>query len=252
MTSPKILVSGSGIAGSVFAFWLLRAYPDAHVTLVERAPALRLTGASVDIRGSAIDIVKHMGLEEAIRAQTTREIGVQCVNADGGVSWQLGATGREDMQSVTSEYEIFRGALAKIFLQPIEGRVQLVLDEYVKSFVQHDGGVDVIFANGKLPETYDLLVAADGVQSRIRGQMLDAPSQDQILDKGCHVAYFTLKSDLLAGEQWAKWHNSARGRVIFLRPDPDPRGRTRAYLVNITTSAQVERRSAAKRGVGAG
>jgi len=53
-----ILISGSGIAGSAFAFWVLRAYPDANITIVERAPSPRLTGASVDIRNSAVDIIK--------------------------------------------------------------------------------------------------------------------------------------------------------------------------------------------------
>lgn len=47
MSNPKVLISGSGIAGSVFAFCLLRAFPKANITIVERAPGLRLTGASV-------------------------------------------------------------------------------------------------------------------------------------------------------------------------------------------------------------
>jgi hypothetical protein len=47
MSSPKILISGSGIAGSSFAHFLLKAYPKANITIVERAPSLRLTGASV-------------------------------------------------------------------------------------------------------------------------------------------------------------------------------------------------------------
>lgn len=69
---PKILISGSGISDSVLAFWLLRAYPLADLTIIERAPSLRLTGASVDIRNSAIDIIKLMGLEDEIRKHTTR------------------------------------------------------------------------------------------------------------------------------------------------------------------------------------
>lgn len=47
MWNPKVLISGSGIAGSAFAFCLLKAYPKAEITIVERAPSLRLTGASV-------------------------------------------------------------------------------------------------------------------------------------------------------------------------------------------------------------
>ena len=101
---PNILISGSGIAGSVLAFWLLRAYPYADLTIVERAPTLRLTGAGVDIRNSAIDIVKLMGLEDEIRKHTTRERGVHCVDKNGNIAWTLNASGREDMQSVTSEF----------------------------------------------------------------------------------------------------------------------------------------------------
>ncbi|KAK0261332.1 hypothetical protein LTR29_005461 [Friedmanniomyces endolithicus] len=215
----KVLISGAGIAGSVLAFWLHRASPTTQITLIERAPALRLTGASVDIRGSAIDVVKLMGVLDKIREQTTREAGVQCVRADGSTAWQLGATGREEMQSVTSEYEIFRGALARILLEPIKGKVELVLGEWVEGFEQ-----------------------ADGVGSRVRGLMLEAPSREQVVDLGCHVAYFTVKSDLLSGGQWAKWCNSPGGRVTFLRPDPDPRGRTRAYLCNVTLPAQTKER----------
>jgi 2-polyprenyl-6-methoxyphenol hydroxylase-like FAD-dependent oxidoreductase len=144
--NPKILISGSGIAGSVLAFWLLRAYPFAILTIVERAPLLRLTGAGVDIRNSAIDIVKSMGLEAEIRKHTTQERGVHCVDKNGNVAWTLNASGREDMQSVTSEYEIFRGKLAAIFLEPIKDKVEFVFDEMVKTFVQRDDGVHVEFS----------------------------------------------------------------------------------------------------------
>jgi 2-polyprenyl-6-methoxyphenol hydroxylase-like FAD-dependent oxidoreductase len=236
---PKILISGSGIAGSVLAFWLLRAYSHANITIVERAPSLRLTGASIDIRNSAIDIVKLMGLEDEIKKHTTQERGVHCVDKHGNVAWTLNASGREDVQSVTSEYEIFRGKLAAIFLDPIKEKVNFVFGETVKSFVQRDDRVCVEFSNGKEEGAYDLLVAADGIGSRIRGQMLSTLSSDQIRDEGCYASYFTIQSDLLHGERMARWYNGTNGRVVFLRPDPDPRGRTRAYLVNVTPDGET-------------
>lgn len=104
----------------------------------------------------------------------------------------------------------------------------------VKTVVQREDRVYVEFMNGKKAESYDLLVAADSVGSRIRGQMLSAPSSEQIRDEGCYASYFTTKSDLLQGARMAKWFNSTNGRVVFLRPDPDPRVRARAYLVNVT------------------
>jgi 2-polyprenyl-6-methoxyphenol hydroxylase-like FAD-dependent oxidoreductase len=240
MSNLNILISGSGIAGSVFAFWLLRAYPNANITIVERDPSLRLTGASVDIRSSAVDIIKWMDAEQEIRRQTTNEEGIQFVNPNGKAVATLRATGRSDIQSITSEFEIFRGVLAKIFIDPIIKRVKLIYNESVDHFEQHDDGVVVTFAKSKEVKTYDLLVAADGFGSKIRGMMLNSNPQEQIYDEGVHVAYFTIKSDLLQGSRLAKWYNAMGGRVVFLRPDLDPAGRTRGNLMNVTTSGDVE------------
>lgn len=242
MSNLDILISGSGIAGTVFAFWLLRAYPNANITIVERDPSLRLTGASVDIRSSAVDIIKWMGAEQKIRDQTTKEEGIQFVDANGKEVGTLGATGRSDIQSITSEFEIFRGALAKIFIDPILKRVKLIFDETVDHFEQRDDGVIVTFAKSKEVKKYDLLVAADGYRSKIRGAMLDSKPEEQLHGEGVHVAYFTIKKDLLQGGHLAKWYNTTGGRVVFLRPDPNPAGRTRGNLMNVTTSGDTATR----------
>ena len=242
MSSLNILVSGSGIAGCVFSSWLLRAYPNANITIVERDPALRLTGASVDIRSSAVDVIKWMGAEQDIRNQATKEEGVQFVDANGQGVATFKATGRSDVQSMTSEFEIFRGALAKIFVDPIIKRVKVIFDDSVDHFEQRDDRVIVTFAKSKQVKTYDLLVAADGVGSKIRGMMLNSKPKEQFYGEGVHGAYFTIKSDLLQGGRMAKWHNTTGGRFVFLRPDPDPAGRTRGHLTVVTTSREVETR----------
>ena len=156
MAQPlRVLISGSGIAGSVFAFCLLRAFPTAFITIVERAPSLRLTGASVDIRSSAVDIIKWMGLEEEIRRHTTNELGVRFVRADGSEVARLEATGRTDMQSFTSEFEIFRGELARIFVEPVLEKVTVVYGEAVESFEESEEEVVVTFENGRRMESFD-------------------------------------------------------------------------------------------------
>jgi 2-polyprenyl-6-methoxyphenol hydroxylase-like FAD-dependent oxidoreductase len=181
-----------------------------------------------------------MGAEQEIRTQTTNEEGVQFVEANGKAVATLRATGRSDIQSITSEFEIFRGELAKIFIDLIIERVKLIFDESVDHFEQRDDGVVVKFAKSKEVKTYDLLVAADGLGSKIRGMMLNSQPQEQLYDEGVHVAYFTIKSDLLQGGRLAKWYNATGGRVIFLRPDPDPAGRTRGNLINVTTRGDIE------------
>jgi 2-polyprenyl-6-methoxyphenol hydroxylase-like FAD-dependent oxidoreductase len=240
MSNLNILISGSGIAGSVFAFWLLRAHPNANITIVERDPSLRLTGASVDIRSSAVDIIKWMGVEQEIRDQTTKEEGIKFVKSDDKTVATIKASGRSDVQSITSEFEIFRGVLAKIFVDRITDRVKLIFDESVQHYEEHDDGVVVTFKNSKEVKKYDLLVAADGLGSKIRGMMLNSQPLEQLYDEGVHVAYFTIKGDMLQGSRLAKWYNTTGGRAVFLRPDPNPEGRTRGNLMIVTTSGDTE------------
>ena len=152
MSKLKVLISGSGIAGSVFASCLLRAYPNANITIVERDPALRLTGASVDIRSSAVDIIKWMGVEGEIRTRSTKEEGMQMLDMNGKVIATFRATGRTDIQSMTSEYEIFRGELAKIFIDSVVDKVKVIFDETVETFEEEEDGVLVTLAKSKKVE----------------------------------------------------------------------------------------------------
>lgn len=243
MPVPNVLISGSGIAGAVFASCLLRAYPDATITIVERSPSLRLTGASVDIRSSAVDIIKWMGVEPEIRENTTKEEGTQFVNQAGKPIATFRATGRTDIQAMTSEYEIFRGKLGEIFLRPVLDRVEIIYGETVESYEELEDGINVRLTGTQTVRKYDILVAADGLGSRIRGMMLNSKPRDQIVDEGVHVAFFTIKKDLLEGDRLSKWYNTTEGRAIFLRPDPDPAGRTRGHFMNITPKGDAEAKS---------
>ncbi|PQE13170.1 hypothetical protein CJF30_00003080 [Rutstroemia sp. NJR-2017a BBW] len=189
-----------------------------------------------------------MNLEPLIRARSTHESGIQWVRADGSPVGTIEATGRSDIQTFTSEYEIFRGELASIFITPLRDRVRLLLDESVERFEQdQDGdgdgdGVHVTFARSKRREKYDLLVAADGLGSKIRGAMFDCSPREHIFDEGVHAAYFTINRDLLQGSRLAKGFNAPGGRVIYLRPDPSPAGRTRAMLLSVTRKSDGERK----------
>jgi 2-polyprenyl-6-methoxyphenol hydroxylase-like FAD-dependent oxidoreductase len=165
------------------------------------------------------------------------------VNDDGSPIATLMATGRTDIQTMTSEYEIFRGALANVFMSPVLDQVTMIYDEQVESYERHDDKVTVTFAKSKKVETYDLLVGADGYYSKIRGAMLGAKPSEQVHGEGVHIAYFTIKQDLLEGSKLAKGHNATGGRCVCLRPDPDPAGRTRAMLINATWSSDKKGRA---------
>lgn len=103
MAPLKILVSGGGIAGPCLVWWLNKAKVDAHITIIERAPEPRASGQAVDIRGAAVDVMKAMGLEQAIRDKSTTEVGFEYVFADGVSKVQMAMSGDDKDQGFTSE-----------------------------------------------------------------------------------------------------------------------------------------------------
>lgn len=91
-TAPqlKVLVNGAGIAGSCFAYWLARTRLNASITVLERSPAPRPTGQSIEIRGSAISIVEKMGLLPAVLARNTTEEGTRIVDTSNKIIAEFG------------------------------------------------------------------------------------------------------------------------------------------------------------------
>src|SRR5947209_18501069 len=77
----RVLVSGAGIAGPALASCLQRSGAD--VTVVEQAQRPRPGGQAVDIRGTAREVMKLMGLGPAIRAECLDERGLAMIDGQG-------------------------------------------------------------------------------------------------------------------------------------------------------------------------
>lgn len=231
---PKlnILISGGGIAGPCLAFWLHKTGVPAHITVIERAPVPRASGQAVDIRDAGVDVIKLMGLEPTIRSKTTTEEGVDFLYMDGKTKVTFPATGDEQSQSITSEYEILRGDLAGIFYDATKENkdVEYVFDEYLAEVREEADKVRVKFANGHLPEgTYDLVVGADGMVSNTRRLVFaKGPKNDDYLRRlGSYWAFFTIPR-IESDAKLSQWYITSKGRLVVTRPDQY--GGTRAYL----------------------
>jgi 2-polyprenyl-6-methoxyphenol hydroxylase-like FAD-dependent oxidoreductase len=233
----KILISGSGIAGPCLAFWLHKLIPTCHITVLERSPTPRHGGQAVDLRSFSVPIVSRMGLLDRVRDKTTTEQGVQFVYLDGVTKATFPASGNIEAQSATSEFEVLRGDLARILMDATHAldRIQYIFDEMVQAIEQReDGKVDVVFANGRLPATYDLVVGADGMMSRTRRLVFGrGPGNDEYVRRlGQYAVLFTMPRTE-HDTKFAQWYNAPRGRLLLLRPDSY--GTTRAY-VSVTDS----------------
>jgi 2-polyprenyl-6-methoxyphenol hydroxylase-like FAD-dependent oxidoreductase len=239
-----ILISGTGIAGPVLAYWLLQRDPAHRITLLERSPDLRATGQSIDIRQAAVDVVSKMGLLDTVRAHTTREAGIEFVDERGKAFARFGASGNQEAQSFTSEFEILRGDLVNILYDAVKDRVTTIFGVKVDQYTDDastGGKVDVLLSNGHRG-SYDVLVAADGQSSRIRNVALgitDTPRKYFRVFNN-YAAYFTMPAIAsIPRTDYAQWYNSTGGRVLFMRPDTNP-NMCRANIVRQLASSDKE------------
>ncbi|WP_399896583.1 FAD-dependent monooxygenase [Streptomyces sp. BBFR51] len=186
-TSLRVLVAGGGIAGQALAYWLVRG--GHRVTVRERYPDLRATGAQIDLRGQGIEAVRRMGLIDTVRGKLVDEAGVAFLDARGRPRATLMAnTSGRGRQSLTSEYEIMRGDLVRILHEATGNDVEYVYGTSVDGFDQDEHEVVAHCSDGS-SETYDLLVGADGQGSRLRRTILP-DGADPYWRVGIHMAYW--------------------------------------------------------------
>lgn len=180
-------MAGGGIAGHALAYWLARG--GHRVTVRERYPDLRATGAQIDLRGQGIEAVRRMGLLDTVRGRLVDEAGVAFLDARGRPRATLMAnTSGRGRQSLTSEYEIMRGDLVRILHEATGNDVEYVYGTSVDGFDQDEHEVVAHCSDGS-SETYDLLVAADGQGSRLRRAILP-DGTDPYWRVGIHMAYW--------------------------------------------------------------
>ena len=164
MATRSALICGASIAGPVLAYWLAEA--GWNVTVVERAEHLRTSGYPVDVRGTAVDVVRRMGLHRQLVAAQYRHVPVQLLTP-GGRRLSTLDFGNLINSSRAGDVEITRGALGEILYAATSDRVTYVFDDSIESLTQNDDGVDVTFRHGK-PRTVDVVVGADGIHSNVR------------------------------------------------------------------------------------
>ncbi|MCR6482901.1 FAD-dependent monooxygenase [Amycolatopsis sp. OK19-0408] len=208
--TTKVLISGASIAGPALAHWLRRA--GFAVTVVEKAPELRASGYPIDIRGTALDAVRRMGILPTLREQHISTRRLVFLDTDGGEVASLGA--EEVAGGVEGEdIEIRRGDLTRTLYDLVRDDVDFRFGETVETLAQHSGGVDVTFRSGR-EETYDLVFGADGLHSRTRSLVFgdEAPFHRYL---GYCFAGFTLPNDFGLHREGLVWNKPGKGAALY-------------------------------------
>ena len=221
---PSVLISGASVAGPVLAYWLHRF--GFRPAVIERTaqPRFGTGGHAVDLFGPVVELMGWMGvLSDVERARTQTKVIALVRPRRRPVQ----APAEMLSEGVAERHiEIMRGDLAGIFYKATRDDVAYVFDDSIAT-VQDDGNrVQVTFERGA-PETFDLLVGADGLHSVTR-RLIFGPEEEFLRFLGGYLAVFTVPNYLHLQDRMLGF--SVPGRTAALYPVGD-RSQARAVLL---------------------
>ncbi|GLX50262.1 monooxygenase [Streptomyces hygroscopicus subsp. hygroscopicus] len=212
MPNNEILICGAGIAGPALAYWLREG--GFAVTIVERAPAPRPGGQTVDLRGAGRTVIERMGLMDRARTESVEQRGLALVDGSGRITARLPADSFGG-EGIVSEIEILRGDLARLLYEASLPDTEYLFDDTITAIEQGADGVTVTFEKAA-PRRFGLVVGADGPHSVVRA-LAFGPEREFVRPLGLYTAWFTATDDLdLDG--WYLMHNAPGGLVASARP----------------------------------
>ncbi|GAA3254338.1 FAD-dependent monooxygenase [Nonomuraea helvata] len=179
MKNTNVLISGASIGGPALAHWLTRY--GFNVTIVEKAPALRLGGQAVDFKGETHrTVLTRMGILEDVKALQTGGADQEIVDANG-----------HSLAVIPGEFtggdiEIRRGDLTRLLYEKTAPYCEYIFGDSITSLTETPSGVHVTFERSA-PRTFDLVVGADGIHSNVR-RLAFGPEADYVKFLGHYYA----------------------------------------------------------------
>ncbi|ADJ45749.1 FAD-dependent oxidoreductase [Amycolatopsis mediterranei S699] len=206
----RVLISGASIAGPALAFWLQRA--GFAVTIVEKAPELRVGGYPIDVRGTALDAVERMGILPRLRDLHISTRRLTFLDADGS---EIAAVAPDDIIGGVEgeDLEVRRGDLIRTLYDLVRDDAEVRFGDTVETLTDHADGVDVAFRSGHR-DTYDLVIGADGLHSRTRELVFgdEAPFHHYL---GYCFAGFTMPNDFGLFREGLAWSTPGKGAALY-------------------------------------
>ncbi|WP_405804127.1 FAD-dependent monooxygenase [Streptomyces sp. NBC_01187] len=212
----KVLISGASIAGPALAFWLNR-YGFA-VTVVEKAGTLRDGGYPIDVRGTALEVVRRMGILPRLQDAHIDSHRITFLDGDGGKVASLNphtvagsAAGRD--------LEVRRGDLTDALYAAVRDDVEFLFNDSIDTLDQSEHGVDVTFRGGGR-RTFDMVIGADGMHSRTR-EFVFGPEEQFHRYLGYCFAVFTMPNTFGLSHEVMMWNTPGRAAAFYAVGDSD-------------------------------
>jgi 2-polyprenyl-6-methoxyphenol hydroxylase-like FAD-dependent oxidoreductase len=156
MKNKRILISGAGIAGFTLAYWLKQR--GFSPTIVEKHPNLREGGYKVDVRGTALEVAKRMGIYQDLIDVNVNLERSKLVTSDFKIFEFDG-----DLLGYCSEgdIEVNRWDLVQV-LAKAASEIEVIYDD---SIIKID---EMVHFKKMEPREFDLVIGADGLYSNVR------------------------------------------------------------------------------------
>ncbi|GAA0366300.1 FAD-dependent monooxygenase [Actinoallomurus spadix] len=217
-STPKrrVLISGAGIAGPTLAYWLHRS--GFAVTVVEKAGSLRAGGYPIDIRGTAIEVVRRMGILPQLRDAHIDMRRCTFLDADGGEVAVVDA--RAVAGSVEGQdLEVRRGDLIATLYAAVRDDVEFLFGDFIDTLDRSGNGVDVTFHSGRR-RTFDLVVGADGMHSQTRESLFGSEERFHRYLGHC-FAIFTMPNTFGLSRELVLWNTPGKAAALYAVGDDD-------------------------------
>lgn len=212
----EVLIVGASIAGPALAYWLHRS--GFAVTVLEKASAVRGGGYPIDVRGTAIEVVRRMGILPQLQDVHIDSRRCTFLNADG--SEVASVTPSAVAGSVEGrDLEVRRGDLAAILYAMVRDDVEFLFDESIDTLTQSEHRVDVTLHGGR-QRTFDVVVGADGMHSHTR-ESLFGPEEDFHRYLGYCFAIFTMPNTFGLSRELVMWNTPGKAAALYAVGESD-------------------------------
>lgn len=181
--SPRILISGAGVAGLTAAIWLGRA--GLRTTVVERAADVRADGYIISLSHRSYHYAERLGLLPEIRARAAGVTASSYHRAGGPTLLELDYTRLFDGVDVV---QIMRDDLQDILYGHACGVAEFRFGASIATLAHTGAAAQVGFADGSSAE-YDVVIGADGLHSGVRQLAFPVATVDQRHLGLCCAAY---------------------------------------------------------------
>lgn len=167
----KILIAGAGIGGMTAALCLQKA--GLEVRIFEQCGALQETGAGIQCGANALRVIDYLGLLAEVEAVSVAPERADFRDYQNGQVLYSAAFGERYREKFGAPYlHLYRSDLHQILVRAFcQSAGDIELNATVVRYLETDKTVTLVLADGRRVEG-DCLIAADGVKSALRTQLL--------------------------------------------------------------------------------